>query len=401
LTPREPLPHLLLLFGPITHHITKARNSLRPVPPEIPVDAWVGDAVVETIDDVVLRDVGDGGADVEETTCVGPQKLITFLLTLSKIVTSTCTSNRSLEVVDEDFLEAFPGVDGVAVEAFQPCERRRVQSHRKIDDFGNVRTPYDLNGRRVATEPLLRGLLAVVLGDADRFEALWIFVAAETSRKSRESVATVSTFSFDFFADLAPRGDHGPRVATFIDVLTQVLWRKSMIGLSRLTPLWWLPPPARGLAPASVVVTELVSRTAASRSAVSLAPALTYTLLSDGGRQAVLIQLDPGPLCIKERLTHFRIMAALEDGRYPGDVGHWSPETPLAYSGKLRIELAMHRSPSLIGPPPPDCAGPVPGPPRLTIGVVLITGVGRDLIFGDRFKVDDGKVPTVLAFFGH
>jgi hypothetical protein len=89
----------------------KARNSLRPVPPEVPVDARVGDAVVETIDDVILRDVGDGGANVEEATCVGPQELITLLLTLSKIVTSTCMSNRSLEVVDEDLLEALPGVD--------------------------------------------------------------------------------------------------------------------------------------------------------------------------------------------------------------------------------------------------------------------------------------------------
>jgi hypothetical protein len=111
LTPRKLLPHLLLLFGPIVHHIMKARNGLRPVPPEIPVDAQVGDAVVETIDDVVLRDVGDGGANVKKMTCVGPQKLITFLLTLSKIVTSTCASNRSLEVVDEDLLEALPGVD--------------------------------------------------------------------------------------------------------------------------------------------------------------------------------------------------------------------------------------------------------------------------------------------------
>jgi hypothetical protein len=111
LTPREPLPHLLLLFRPIVHHITKARNSLRPVPPEIPVDARVGDAAVETIDDVVLRDVLDGGADVEEAMCVGPQKLVTFMLTLSKIMTSTCTSNRSLEVVDEDLLEALRGVD--------------------------------------------------------------------------------------------------------------------------------------------------------------------------------------------------------------------------------------------------------------------------------------------------
>jgi hypothetical protein len=111
LTPREPLPQLLLLFGPIEHHNMKARNSLRPVAPEIPVDARVGDAVVETIDDVVLRDVRDGGTDVEEATCVGPQKLVTFLLTLSKIMTSTCMSNRSLEVVDEDLLEVLPGVD--------------------------------------------------------------------------------------------------------------------------------------------------------------------------------------------------------------------------------------------------------------------------------------------------
>jgi hypothetical protein len=111
--PREPLPHLLLLLGPIVHHITKARNSLRPVPPKIPVDAWVGDAVVEAVDDVILRDVHDGGTDVKEATCVGPQELVTFLFTLSKIVTSTCTSNHSLEVVDEKPLEPFPGVDGV------------------------------------------------------------------------------------------------------------------------------------------------------------------------------------------------------------------------------------------------------------------------------------------------
>jgi hypothetical protein len=71
-------------------HITKARNSLRPVPPEIPVDAWVGDAVVEAVNDVVLRDVRDGGANVEKATCVGPQELVTFLFTLGKIMMSTC-----------------------------------------------------------------------------------------------------------------------------------------------------------------------------------------------------------------------------------------------------------------------------------------------------------------------
>jgi hypothetical protein len=133
------------------HHITKARNSLRPIPPKIPIDAWVGDAVLEAIDNVILRDVHDGGTNVEEVTCVGPQELVTFLFTLSKIVMSTCASNCSLEVVDEDPLEPLPGVNGVVAEALQPRERRRVQSHQEVDDLGDVRAPCDLNGRGVAT----------------------------------------------------------------------------------------------------------------------------------------------------------------------------------------------------------------------------------------------------------
>jgi hypothetical protein len=100
-------------------------------------------------------------------------------------VTSACTSDRSLEVVDEDLLKSFPGVDGVAAEALQPCERRRVQSHREVDDFGNVRTPCDLDSRGVATEPLLRSLLTIILGDADGFETVWVLVAAEIDRYSQ------------------------------------------------------------------------------------------------------------------------------------------------------------------------------------------------------------------------
>jgi hypothetical protein len=46
LASREPLSHLLLLIGPVVHHITQPCNSLRPVPPEVYVDAWIGDAVV-------------------------------------------------------------------------------------------------------------------------------------------------------------------------------------------------------------------------------------------------------------------------------------------------------------------------------------------------------------------
>jgi hypothetical protein len=41
-------------------------------------------------------------------------------------MSSTCVGDRPLEVVDEDFLKRFPGVDRVVAEALQPCERRRI-----------------------------------------------------------------------------------------------------------------------------------------------------------------------------------------------------------------------------------------------------------------------------------
>jgi hypothetical protein len=71
LVPREPLPHLLLLLGPVVHHVMQPRNSLWPVQPEVSVDAWIGDAVVEAVDDVLFRDIRNGGVDIEETACVG------------------------------------------------------------------------------------------------------------------------------------------------------------------------------------------------------------------------------------------------------------------------------------------------------------------------------------------
>jgi hypothetical protein len=71
LAPQEPLLHLLLLFRPFVHHVTQPCNSLQPVPPEVSVDAWIGDAVVEAVDDVLLLDIRDGGADIKETACIG------------------------------------------------------------------------------------------------------------------------------------------------------------------------------------------------------------------------------------------------------------------------------------------------------------------------------------------
>jgi hypothetical protein len=67
-----------------------------------------------------------------------------------------------------------------------------------------------------------------------------------------------------------------------------------MVDLSRVTPWKWLLPPARGLAPASVVIAEagLRSRTSACRSAVALAAALAHALIPNGGCRVMLIQLD-------------------------------------------------------------------------------------------------------------
>jgi hypothetical protein len=66
-------------------------------------------------------------------------------------MTSTCARDRPLEVVDEDLLEPLPGVDRVVAEALQPHERRGVQSHREVDNLGDVGAPCDFNSGGVAT----------------------------------------------------------------------------------------------------------------------------------------------------------------------------------------------------------------------------------------------------------
>jgi hypothetical protein len=62
-------------------------------------------------------------------------------------------------------------------------------------------------------------LLTIILGDADRLEALRILVAAESCGESWKTVAAISTFHLDFFAHFAPGIDHGSRIAAFIDML--------------------------------------------------------------------------------------------------------------------------------------------------------------------------------------
>jgi hypothetical protein len=166
---------------------------------------------------------------------------------------------------------------------------------------------------------LLRSLLAIVLGDADRLEALRVLVTAKPCRESWKTVAAVSALCLDYFTLLAAGIDHRLRIAPFIDSLAQVFWRRPMIGLSRITPWRWLLPPARGLTPATVVViAALRSGMAACRLTMSLASAFAHAFLPEGRRQVLLIKLNPSPLRVTKCLTHVRIVTALEYGLNPG-----------------------------------------------------------------------------------
>jgi hypothetical protein len=54
---------------------------------------------------------------------------------------STCLDHGSMKVVDQGPLEILPGVDGVRLEALEPCERRRFQGNREVERLGTVGSP--------------------------------------------------------------------------------------------------------------------------------------------------------------------------------------------------------------------------------------------------------------------
>jgi hypothetical protein len=67
--------------------------------------------ILEAVNDILIGDIGDGGAHLEEMLGVGPQGLVHLLLHLRQIVPSARSNRGSLEVVDEGLLEVLPGVD--------------------------------------------------------------------------------------------------------------------------------------------------------------------------------------------------------------------------------------------------------------------------------------------------
>jgi hypothetical protein len=57
--------------------------------------------LLEAVDDILIRDIGDGGMGIEEASGVGPQGLVLLLLALRQVVACTCMKHGAPEVVDE------------------------------------------------------------------------------------------------------------------------------------------------------------------------------------------------------------------------------------------------------------------------------------------------------------
>jgi hypothetical protein len=78
----EAIVLLVLLVSPPCHHVTQLHSSSWAIASEVVVRVLQEEAILEAVDDVLIGDVGDGGAHLEETPGVGPQSLVHLLLHL-------------------------------------------------------------------------------------------------------------------------------------------------------------------------------------------------------------------------------------------------------------------------------------------------------------------------------
>ena len=86
------------------HHLSERCNSFGFVPTKIFINVWIGNTVVEVVDDILVGDVGDCGADVEEASCVGAERFVSVLPAVSQIMMGARASDCSLEVVHKNSL---------------------------------------------------------------------------------------------------------------------------------------------------------------------------------------------------------------------------------------------------------------------------------------------------------
>ena len=101
---------------------------------------------------------------------------------------STCAGDDSLEVGDEELSKRIPRVNGVWRERVQPQKQYGLQGQRKMGDFSGVHATCYLNCLGVDPKPLVRGCFAIVLGEADWFEAVGADVEVELSSERGKSV---------------------------------------------------------------------------------------------------------------------------------------------------------------------------------------------------------------------
>jgi hypothetical protein len=101
----EAVVFLILLVSLPCHHVMQLRGSSRAVAPEVVVCVLREEAVLESTNDVLIDNVGDGGARLEEMPCVGSLGLVHLLLHLGQVVMSARPNHGSLKVVNEGSLE--------------------------------------------------------------------------------------------------------------------------------------------------------------------------------------------------------------------------------------------------------------------------------------------------------
>ena len=79
-TAREATVFLLLFVCPALHHVASFYYCFGAITPEVTVERLDSNATLEVVDDVVVRDVGDGGSRVEEALGVGSDGFSLLLL---------------------------------------------------------------------------------------------------------------------------------------------------------------------------------------------------------------------------------------------------------------------------------------------------------------------------------
>jgi hypothetical protein len=135
----------------------------------------------------------------------------------------------SLEVVDESPLEVLPGVDGVWFNAFEPSEGCIFQGYWEVECLGGVGSTRYHDGDGVATNPLVRVSLAVVLGDTDWFEILGVGPVGDVGGERWEA-ATIIGIMISIGSVPSPCLNDAPWVAIVVELLPQINHRSILMA---------------------------------------------------------------------------------------------------------------------------------------------------------------------------